>query len=141
MVSGICLTQVTQLVAQNLTSTTLPRRSCMLDVLPSMLVKATSGAIGAGRHTNQAPMPAATRTARERMSFFIYLMGIAWTPSTVPPPPDSMGAGLCCGALPDCDPCCWVEEPDRRRASSRLMTSNRLTTLDTPPTSEAAVAA
>src|SRR5690606_30057879 len=71
MVSGICLTQVTQLVAQNLTSTTLPRRSCMLKVLPSMVVKATSGAGAAGRQTNQAPMPTATRTARERMSFFI----------------------------------------------------------------------
>ncbi|KAG1290122.1 hypothetical protein G6F63_017012 [Rhizopus arrhizus] len=71
MVSGICFTQVTQLVAQNLTSTTLPRRSCIEKVLPSSVVNVTSGAVWAGRQTNQAPMPTATSTARATMAFFI----------------------------------------------------------------------
>ncbi|CUJ06105.1 Uncharacterised protein [Achromobacter xylosoxidans] len=71
MVSGICLTQVTQLVAQNFTRTTLPRRSCMEKVLPSSVVKVTSGAVCVGRRVNQAPTPTATRTARATMAFFI----------------------------------------------------------------------
>ena len=68
MVSGICLTQVTQLVAQNFTSTTLPRRSCMEKDLPSSVVNRTSGAVCAGRR-NQPPMPAATRRVRARRAF------------------------------------------------------------------------
>src|SRR5690606_3674683 len=143
MAPGICLTQVTQLVAQNFTSTTLPRRSCMLNVLPSMVVKATSGALGAGRQTNQAPMPAATRTARVRTSFFMgYLIGMTSTPPTALPSVDSMGARLGDDAFDEeplaADELLW---PDRRRASSRLMVSKIFTTLVTPLTSEAAAAA
>src|SRR5690625_7290666 len=43
MVSGICATQVVQSVDQNLTITTLPRRSLVVICCPSSVVKVTSG--------------------------------------------------------------------------------------------------
>src|SRR5690606_9919763 len=95
----------------------------------------------AGRHMDQAPMPAATRTARERMSFFIYLIGMTSTPPTSPPVPVSVGPAWAGDEPPDG---CGVRAPagpDSRTASSRLMIWNSLTTLATPPTWDAAVAA
>ena len=91
MVSGICFTQVTQLVAQNLTSTTLPRRSCIEKVLPSSVVNVTSGAVWAGAPDEPGADADGDQHGQGYDGFF-HLMGIASTPLLVPAALLSLGA-------------------------------------------------
>src|SRR3546814_5599209 len=72
----MCAIQVTQLVAQNLTSTTLPRRSCIVVVSPVSEVKVTLGAALAEPENCQMPIPARANTATTPISAFF--IGQAW---------------------------------------------------------------
>src|SRR5690606_37721699 len=83
MVSGICAIQVTQLVAQNLTRTTLPLRSDVWNCRPSSAVNVTSGA-ALDEVIMKPPAMAATTRMAGRIIFFmdirVYSRGKVCTP-------------------------------------------------------------
>src|SRR5690554_1048284 len=68
--------QVTQLVAQNFTNTTLPRRSSVLNCSFFNEVKPTSGAVRAGAESCHASRP--TRTMATTIPIFSAFIGRAW---------------------------------------------------------------